>query len=113
MPLLTQIATDLDTFLADFGEDQVLTPAGGAAIPFTGIASIGFKQIELPSGSVISFDAEVVGKTSVIGTAKQGDAVTLTSALNSITAAAYTVTVPQNSPEDLGPGLTRLALRKA
>lgn len=112
MSFLAGALTDLNLFLADFGESQVLTPAGGAAVPFTGIAEIGFRQIDLASGSVASFDASVIGKSSVIGAAKKGDAVTLTSALDSISAAAYIVTVAQNSPDDLGQGMTRLLLRK-
>lgn len=113
MTFLDQVNADLDTQLSDWGESQVWTPAAGAATPFTGIAEVGFKQIDLVSGAVISHDAAVIGKRSVIGAAKKGDAVSLTSVMNGMSAAAYTVTIPQNDPDDLGPGMTRLVLRKA
>lgn len=113
MAFLTSALSDLDSFLADFGESQTWTPAGGAATPFTGVAEVGYRQIDLASGAVTSHDAAVFGKTSVIGTAKKGDAVSLTSVLNAVSAAAYEVTERQNGPDDLGPGMTRLMLRKS
>lgn len=82
-------------------------------MPFTGIADVSSALIETGAGSVVSSDARVIGKRSVIGAAKKGDAIALTSSMNGISAAAYTVVVPFEHDPESGPGVTRLELRKA
>lgn len=113
MAFLDDILEDLDTQLEDFGESQVWTPVGGAATPFTGIPEISFRMLETSAGQVVSSDARVIGKKSVIGDAKKGDAVTLTDTLSATSALACTALWVENDPDDLGPGFTRLVLKKA
>lgn len=108
MTFQSDMMTALDTFLADFGEAQVWIAA-----PFTGIPETGHALIETVGGGVVSSDMRVIGKKSVIGGAKKGEAVTYTDTLAGISALACTVVMVENDPGDLGPGWTRLHLKKA
>lgn len=111
MSFIAQVLTDLDLFLADFGESQSWTPAaGGAATAFTGIV-----ENEYFDGSVVvpysSSKPSIMVKTTAVAGIARGDTVTVTSTLHGLSSAAYKLEHKQDSPGDLGPGMSRLILK--
>lgn len=111
MTFIAQMISDLDFFLADFGESQSWTPAaGGAATAFTGIFDNDYLDVNVVVQVASSKPALVVKTTAVAGIVR-GDTVTVTSALHGISAAAYKLEHKEDSPGDVGPGFSRLILK--
>lgn len=69
-------------------------------------------EMDLATGAVSSAKPAFECLTSLVFSAAKGYALIVTSPLHSITSASYTVASVQHAPADLGPGMTRLILKK-
>lgn len=111
MSFITSAQAGIDLMLSRLGESQSWTPAaGGAATPFTGIFDNDYLDVNVVVEVASAKPAMIVKTTSVAGIAR-GDTVTVTSTLYGISGVAYTLVTKEDSPADLGPGMSRLVLK--
>lgn len=107
-----------DQFLADIpmhidlhGEDQSWTPAGGGATTaFVGVFDNDYIDVSVVV-QVASAKPALIAQTTAVAGIVRGDTVTVTSLLHGISAAAYKLEHKEDSPTDLGPGMSRLILK--
>lgn len=112
MSLISQMASDIAVFLADFGESQTWTPAaGGAATAFTGIFDNEYFDLSPEGIQIAGAKPALIVETSAVAGIAAGDTVTVTAALFSISGTAYTLHQKLDAPADLGPGFSRLILK--